>query len=316
MKIKNFIADNISDAMFQVKEALGADAIILSSQNIEGKIHLTAALDEDTDFEFKEDETTQIIDTKAYFDETALREALRYHGSLDLVEQHILASCREVMRSSSIKNDMDILAAALKKLYRFTPLLRFDHRVQMFMGTPGSGKSTAIAKVATQAKLKGIKSVIVSTDNIRAGANKQLEAFANILNTDFVFFKEAKELYHFLQNSKNYELVLIDTPGINPFISKEAEKVAPFADCAKCAKILTLDAGRNVYEAVEGAEVFADFGVRYLLPTRLDLTRRIGSILSVIDCCGFSLCAASVSSSIASGVVGVDSTSLAKLILG
>ncbi len=315
MKIKNFIADTMNEAMQQVREELGGDAVILSSQTVEGRVHLTAALDEETDFEFREDDTAEIIDTKAYFDETSLREALRYHGALEMVEQHILASCREVMRSSPAAKDTEILTAALKKLYRFTPLLRFDHRVQMFMGTPGSGKSTAIAKVATQAKLKGVKCVIVSTDNVRAGANRQLEAFAGILNTDFVFFKEAKELYRFLQNSENYGLVLIDTPGINPFIAKEADKVAAFADCAKCAKILTLDAGRNVYEAVEGAEVFAGFGVRYLLPTRLDLTRRIGSILSVIDCCGFSLCAASVSSSIASGVAPVDAASLAGLIL-
>ena len=297
MKIKNFIADTMNEAMQQVREELGGDAVILSSQTVEGQVHLTAALDEETDFEFREDDTAEIIDTKAYFDETSLREALRYHGALEMVEQHILASCREVMRSSPAAKDTEILTAALKKLYRFTPLL------------------TAIAKVATQAKLKGVKCVIVSTDNVRAGANRQLEAFAGILNTDFVFFKEAKELYRFLQNSENYGLVLIDTPGINPFIAKEADKVAAFADCAKCAKILTLDAGRNVYEAVEGAEVFAGFGVRYLLPTRLDLTRRIGSILSVIDCCGFSLCAASVSSSIASGVAPVDAASLAGLIL-
>lgn len=57
------------------------------------------------------------------------------------------------------------------------------------MGTPGSGKSTAIAKAATQARLKGIKCVIVSTDNVRAGANQQLKAFAEILDVEFSFSK-------------------------------------------------------------------------------------------------------------------------------
>lgn len=83
----------------------------------------------------------------------------------------------------------------------------------------------------------------------------------------------------------SYGLVLVDTPGINPFVAAEVDKVAAFAEAVKADKILTMDAGRNVSEAVEVAETFKNLGAAYLLPTRLDLTRRIGTVLSVADCC-------------------------------
>ena len=119
------------------------------------------------------------------------------------------------------------------------------------MGTPGSGKSTAIAKAATQAKLQGIKSAIVSTDNIRAGANLQLKAFAEILNVDFYFYKEPHLLYKFLQDEgENFERVFIDTPGINPFVAREVDIVAAFSDTFKGDRVLTSAPGRNVVMAI------------------------------------------------------------------
>lgn len=316
MKIKKFIAATMPAALAQIKNELGDEAVILSSENIDGRLHLTVAVDETEDFDFAEDETVKEIDTKAFFDETSLREALDYHGVLDLVQYHVLSACREANRKYGRADDMFVMRKALEQTFRFKPLFGEMTPVKMFMGTPGSGKSTAIAKVATQAKFKGIKTAVVSTDNTRAGANKQLEAFADILEVDFVFYKEARELFRYIKNhSGEYGCILIDTPGINPFVKAELDKVAPFADSLKCDKILTFDAGRNVYEAVEAAEIFGELGATGLLPTRLDLTRRIGSVLSIADCCNMALSGASVSASIAKGMAEMDAASLAKLIL-
>jgi flagellar biosynthesis protein FlhF len=45
MKIKRFIAGDIREAMRQVREALGPDAVILETQRVEGGIELAAAVD-------------------------------------------------------------------------------------------------------------------------------------------------------------------------------------------------------------------------------------------------------------------------------
>ncbi len=316
MRVKNFEARNMSEAMQKVRNELGGDAIILSSYSLADKVFLTAGIDEKTDFDFNNDNQIKQVDVKAHFDETELREALEYHDLQENVKGRILASCREISRTNPEISSHKILEIALDNLFGFSPILSGNNKVKMFMGTPGSGKSTAIAKVGTKAKLKNLRTVIISTDHSKAGANKQLEAFADILEVPFHFFKDARSVFDFIRYPPvEFDLFLIDTPGINPFIEREVEKIMPFAEAIKCDKILTLDAGRNVLDALESAEIFADMGVRFLLPTRMDLTRRIGTVLSVADYCKFSFCVASIGSSIASGLAPVDSKSLAKLIL-
>lgn len=316
MRIKNFEAGNMSEAMQMVRRELGGDAVILSSHNLAGKVFLTAGVDDSLDFDFNNDNQIQTVDVKAHFDETELREALEYHDVMESVKGRILASCRETYRTNPGMAARMVLEVALDNLFAFHSVLDCRNKVKMFMGTPGSGKSTAIAKVGTKARLKNLRAVIISTDHSKAGANKQLEAFAEILEVPFYFFKDARSLFDFIQHPpSDFDLFLIDTPGINPFIEREVQKVAPFAEAVKCDKILTFDAGRNIRDALESAEIFADLGVHYLLPTRMDLTRRIGSVLTVADYCKLSFCAASIGSSIAAGLAPVDSKSLAKLIL-
>jgi flagellar biosynthesis protein FlhF len=47
MKIRRFVANDIREAMRQVREALGPDAVILETQRVEGGIELAAAVDYD-----------------------------------------------------------------------------------------------------------------------------------------------------------------------------------------------------------------------------------------------------------------------------
>ena len=316
MKVKNFIAANMNEAISMVRQELGSEAVILSNQTISGKVYLTAALDETVDFDFMPDETLKSVNIQTFFDDRRLREALEYHGVTEDIAQKILASSRQSARDKNALDEQQVLSGGLERLYKFDSLLGSKQKVKLFMGTPGSGKSTAIAKMATQAKFKKMRTAIISTDNVRAGANNQLQAFAKILEVDFYFEKEAKNLFRQTQLlSETYDLILIDTAGINPFVPEETDKVLPFADCIKGDKFMVMDAGRNVPEAIEAAEIFKDMGADYLLPTRLDMTRRLGAVLSAAGCCRLAFCAAGVNASIANGLAVVSSAALARLIL-
>jgi len=56
MKIKRFFAADMRQALRQVKEVLGADAVILSNKSVEGGVELVAAKDYDEDAFFEEQE--------------------------------------------------------------------------------------------------------------------------------------------------------------------------------------------------------------------------------------------------------------------
>lgn len=317
MKIKNIIAPNMTEAFAKVREQLGDDAVIISSENTaDGKVQVTAALEDDFELSFDDRDEMEIIPVQKNWSDKYLRECLEYHGLVQTVGEKIMAVARQISAEQNLSDDKIILEKTLNHLFRYADILDVSQPVKLFMGTPGSGKSTAIAKTATQAKFRKIPTCIVSTDNVRAGANKQLEAFAGILELDFYFCKDEKTLRRTVDEAlRKYRLILVDTPGINPFVASEVDRVARFAEAVKCRGILTVDTGRNTLEAVEIADIFAGLGADCLLPTRLDLTRRIGSVLSVAACCKFCFCAASVSASIANGLAPIDSSSLAKLIL-
>lgn len=317
MKLKNFVAPDMASAFKQVREALGDEAVIISqTKDDDGNVLITAAIEEVEEIDFDLEEKVEIKPSRSAYDDSLLRECLDYHGALDIVKDRILATIRKISVTENIHNDRLLLQKCFAQMFNYHQALDLSNPVKMFMGVAGSGKSTAIAKVATQARMKGIKTCIISTDNVRAGANNQLKAFADILETDFSFIKSCRGLFDAVNAAReNYDLILIDTPGINPFIQEEVEKVSLFTEAVKADMILTMDAGKNTFEAVEIADIFTEIGARFLLPTRLDLTRRIGALLSVANCCELGFCSASVSSSIANGLAEIDHKSLADLVL-
>ena len=317
MRLKTFIGANTNEALMQVKRALGADAIILNTESLpDGGIKITAAM-EDADFHFDKEEKIEKIPPVKEFDESKIRESLNYHGVLPAVSERILARVRRLYFNQSGGSAQTLLVKDLAENYEYYNMLDRSKPLKLFMGISGSGKSTAIAKVATQAKLKKISSCIISCDNVRAGANKQLQAFAKILEVPFFFEGDRDRLYNrAMLSTREYNFVLIDTPGINPFIKEDVERISLYIKEFKTAeKIMTMDAGRNAADAVEISEVFRKIGAESLLPTRLDLSRRIGSIISIADVCQMKLGAAGVSASIVQGIAKIDANALCKLLL-
>ena len=52
MRLKNYLAASMTEAMNQVKEELGPDAIIISAETVDGQFKVVAALEEREDIDF------------------------------------------------------------------------------------------------------------------------------------------------------------------------------------------------------------------------------------------------------------------------
>jgi flagellar biosynthesis protein FlhF len=87
-----------------------------------------------------------------------------------------------------------------------------------FLGSTGVGKTTTIAKLAIQAAFVHKRSVgLISLDNIRLGGQEHLASYARISDLPFVAVQTRTELAESLQKMADLDLVLIDTPGRNPY---------------------------------------------------------------------------------------------------
>jgi flagellar biosynthesis protein FlhF len=99
------------------------------------------------------------------------------------------------------------------------PLLDAEdsHKIALFVGPSGVGKTTSIAKLAAQYRLEEKRSVaMVTIDNYRPAAVEQLRLYANVLGVELVTASTCDEARDCIGQLSHTELVLVDTPGFNP----------------------------------------------------------------------------------------------------
>lgn len=310
MKIKKFTASDMSLLLNRVKEELGEDAVIISTSVLsDGRTELIAALDTFDDVDVNLNENT------LSYNDSFLRECIAGHRPSAQAQAVILSACRRIAAERKYTADKDILTQAFEQLFHYGDFFDLSCPVKMFMGAHGSGKTTALVKTATMARMRGIPVCIIGTDTVRAGANGQLRAFADILEAECSFVRDRDVLFDkILAAQSDNKLVLIDTAGTNPFLPEDVARLRAVSDIVSCDKVMTMDAGWNAEDAVEAAGVFAGLGADWVFPCKMDVSRRIGAVLSVAALCGMRLGYAGVGSGIADGMAAVGSRALAGLI--
>jgi len=303
MRLRSFSGRTMNEAMSLVRQQLGEDAIIVSTEeDDEGLMRVTAALDP----EF----APHPVPGPGAID--AIGDALEGHGlSPDLTEKIVAAAL-----PFDQEQPLVALASALATLYPFRPVVVEDGRRSFFLaGPPGGGKTVTAAKLAARAVFQGRRVRLVTADAARAGAAEQLAAFARILNVPMERAEDATQLAASVAASEPTELLLIDGPGINPYDAAERGDWKALAAAAKAEAVLVVPAGGDVVDTLELARVFAADGCARLIVTRLDLSRRLGSVLEAADELRLPFAEAGMSPAIADGLNSFNPVLLARLLL-
>ena len=312
MRLKSYNAATMAEAMRMVREELGDDAIIVSTQRAsDGQgVRITAALEDPSD----EDDIDRAItgrNTTPFAEK--VREALAYHGTPPrLIEKMVQAAMAVEVGSPTMA-----CATALEDHFDFAPLPeRKAPRPFMLVGPPGTGKTITCAKLAARARLAGRPVGVITADTIRAGAVEQLAAFTGILEIELKQVRGADGLgLAVAEMMGKYDLVFIDSPGLNPFSQHDMDFLKTLVNAADVEPILVLAAGGDAAEAADIGEAFGTSGATRLLATRLDMTRRLGAILSATDAGQLMFSEVSLNPHVATGLCAVNPVSMARLIL-
>ena len=110
------------------------------------------------------------------------------------------------------------------------------------------------------------------------------------------------------------DLVLIDSPGLNPFRSADLGSLSSMLRASGAEPVLVLAAGMAARDCAEIGDTFAALGADRLLVTKLDAARRFGGILAAAAA-GLSFCEASIGPTIGRGLVPLSAEGLARLLL-
>jgi flagellar biosynthesis protein FlhF len=186
----------------------------------------------------------------------------------------------------------------------------------LFVGPPGAGKTSSLAKLAIRARLAGVPAGAVSCDMLRAGAEAQLATYTRRLDVPAYRARDSQTLARALASLPAEGLRLVDSAGSNPQSDSDLAEISRLAAGADAEPVLVLAAGGDAAEMADQAAIYARLGARRLIATKLDTVRRLGGLLAAAAAGGLAFCEFGLSPQIGDGLVPVNPVSLARLLMG
>jgi flagellar biosynthesis protein FlhF len=162
-------------------------------------------------------------------------------------------------------------------------------KVFIIVGPTGVGKTTTIAKLAaifgvSRSTSASPKVRIVTIDNYRIAALRQIETYAEIMGIPVSCVESVGEFKKFLAMAEGTGLILVDTIGRSP---RDLSKLAEMKDVLDAAGTrseihLAISATTKASDVEEILKTFEPFKYRAVILTKIDETLRIGNIISVL----------------------------------
>lgn len=227
---------------------------------------------------------------RIYPDELAVFEnTLKRQGISDEIRTKIMSSVVEAFYLNKKEMDVDHLWDVIKKEVKNELSSISFHGMSNkkyinVIGPTGVGKTTTLAKLAAEMKIKQGKSIaFITTDTYRIAAIEQLKTYANILNAPVEVCYNAEDFIKAKTKLHSYDVVFIDTAGRN-FMEqqyvKDLEKVIDFHHDMETFLVFSLTAK---YEDMESIfEQFSTIPIHQFIFTKYDETSTRGAMLNLI----------------------------------
>ncbi len=302
MRLRTVTAPDARQALARLRALLGADAVIVATQQVDDGVRITGAVEND---EIDLGALLAAPKTSPCLERLAWVAA--HHELPAGVRARLLAALREPSSSDPVA----ALGHALHQLCRFAPLPQSGRL--LLSGPPGAGKTASVAKLAARAVLEGRSVAVLSTDVARAGGIEQLRALLAPLQLEPQAAGEPRRLER-LVGDAGAELILIDSPGINPFRPADLGSLSQALEMSGALPVLVLDAGTGSADSADMAQTFAALGGRWLFATKLDVARRLGAVLAAADA-GLALAEAGIGPTVGRGLGALSPIGLARLLV-
>lgn len=317
MNVRRYRAKDMSDAMRQVRENQGADAVILSSRRVEGMLEIVAAMD-----------TDQAIITAPVRAPGAGRPTRSIDPEIDAMRRE-LSDLRSLLLQQNGANEhaqwaarhplaAELVAALTEcgfneKLARsVTGGIPEDSRVETawgrvrarlssalvteqpeilerggmlaLVGPTGVGKTTTISRLALrQIRRMGRDAVsLVTLDRQRLGAYKQLQAFGQMAGVPVMLLESESELADLAVRAGDGRLVLIDTPGQTARDVAEQRLFARIRSEIDLETWLVIAATHQARVLKHVLQAFQGSTPSALILTKVDEAEQLGETLSVL----------------------------------
>ena len=155
-------------------------------------------------------------------------------------------------------------------------------QVVAFVGPSGAGKTTTMGKIAAEYAVVRRKRVALMTmDTERIAATRQLELYGEIMDLPLTVLYQPEEAKGALLRHREADLILVDTPGVNPKNRAAMEHLKAFVRAIGPHEThLVLEASRDYREALRAVTQFAPLTDRLVL-SKMDEVSSFGRALCI-----------------------------------
>jgi flagellar biosynthesis protein FlhF len=283
MQTHTFISHSAEHAVAQIKNRLGPNAIVLDVRKVKRgllrkeKYEITATVDSaESEAERLADLRAEIRDlhrsVAAVSQRNSIAQALLVEsGILPIHAESIVA--RTQLESGGLAEQISALRHTLRAGWR--EVATKPYRVHVFVGTPGSGKSTTLCKWLAQHIL----------GENRGGAVYQLDAHIANLSPQPRYFTEILGA-HFTRGAERVfdsEVLFVDLPGVTAGDAKGLEATRKvLAEFPGACVHLVLNGAYDVSLLLDQIAFFARVGLHDLIVTHLDEQKNWGKLWNLV----------------------------------
>src|SRR5262245_25642527 len=157
-------------------------------------------------------------------------------------------------------------------------------RVVALVGPTGVGKTTTVAKLAANYRLREKRRVgLITVDTYRVAAVEQLRTYADIIDLPMEVVATPREMREAVARMSHLDLVLMDTAGRSPRDDVKIQELKSMLAEAEPDEVhLVLSSTAGAKSLISTAERFADVGTTTVLLTKIDEAHSLGHLVSLV----------------------------------
>lgn len=248
----------------------------------------------------------------------------------EVSEKYANTIINDIENSMKKESNLDsILASVYQKI-----ILKFGEpeaiedddrrKIVFFIGPTGVGKTTTIAKLASDFKLTRSKNIaMITADTYRIAAVEQLNTYASILDVPVNVIYSPSEIVESIEELSDYQMIFVDTAGRSHKNTEQRDEIIEMISNVRNSDIdadivifLVMSVTTKYRDMVNICDAYKSLNSYRLLFTKLDETDSVGNILNIKLYTGAPISYITCGQNVPDDIESVDVQKLAKSLLG